>query len=212
MSEPSALLWDRPAGKPHATLLFAHGAGAPMDSDFMTAMSTALVVHGIAVARFEFPYMARRRAGGGKRPPDRQPVLLAAFHDALRAMPDSARCFIGGKSMGGRMASLLAAEGANVPGVVCFGYPFHPPGKLATTRTAHLPGLPVPMLVCQGVRDPFGTQEQVAGYLLGQNVSLHWVPDGDHDLKPRKASGLTHRENIAAAAAAARAFMVRASR
>lgn len=205
MSEPSVLLWDRPAGKPHATLLFAHGAGAPMDSDFMTAMSTALVVHGIAVARFEFPYMARRRAGGGKRPPDRQPVLLAAFAETLQRMPG--RCFIGGKSMGGRMASLLAAEGVNVSGVVCFGYPFHPPGKPATTRTAHLPGLPVPMLVCQGVRDPFGTQEQVTGYTLGQQVSLHWLPDGDHDLKPRKASGLTHAGNIAAAARAAAAFM-----
>ncbi len=205
MSEPSPLLWDRPAGRPHATLLFAHGAGAPMDSDFMTAMSAALVVHGIAVARFEFPYMARRRAGGGKRPPDRQPVLLAAFAETLQRMPG--RCFIGGKSMGGRMASLLAAEGANVSGVVCFGYPFHPPGKPATTRTAHLPGLPVPMLVCQGVRDPFGTQEQVAGYTLGRQVSLHWLPDGDHDLKPRKASGLTHAGNIAAAARAAAAFM-----
>ena len=205
MSEPSPLLWRRPAAGPHATLLLAHGAGAPMDSDFMTAMSDALVAHGIAVARFEFPYMARRRTEGGKRPPDRQPVLLAAFAETLQRMPG--RCFIGGKSMGGRMASLLAAEGADVAGVVCFGYPFHPPGKLEKTRTAHLPGLPVPMLVCQGTRDPFGTREQVEGYALGPQVSLHWLPDGDHDLKPRKASGLTHVDNIAAAARAAAAFM-----
>src|SRR5690606_40723565 len=156
-------------------------------------------------ARFELPYMARRRAEGGKRPPDRQPVLLSAFAETLRQMPG--RCFIGGKSLGGRMASLLAAEGADVSGVVCFGYPFHPPGKPENTRTAHLPGLSVPMLVCQGERDPFGTREQVAGYTLGQRVSLHWLPDGDHDLKPRKASGVTQAENIAAAARAAAAFM-----
>src|SRR5690606_16450036 len=147
------LLWNRPGDTAHATVLLAHGAGAPMDSDFMNAMSEALCERGIAVARFEFPYMARRRVEGGKRPPDRQPVLLAAFADMLQRMPG--RCFVGGKSLGGRMASLLAAEGADVSGVVCFGYPFHPPGKPENTRTAHLPGLSVPMLVCQGERDPF---------------------------------------------------------
>ena len=206
------LLWSRPKGTPRATLLLAHGAGAPMDSDVMNATSDALTHQGIAVARFEFPYMARRREEGGRRPPDRQPMLLAAFQNALQAMPDSARCFIGGKSMGGRMASLLAAEGANVAGVVCFGYPFHPPGKLDKTRIDHLPELKVPMLVCQGERDPFGTREQVAGYVLGPQVSLCWLPDGDHDLKPRKASGVTQAENLAAAAAATSAFMVQAMR
>lgn len=201
------LLWSRPGGVPRATLLLAHGAGAPMDSEVMNAMSEALTDQGIAVARFEFPYMARRRAEGGRRPPDRQPVLLAAFRNALQAMPDSARCFIGGKSMGGRMASLLAAEGASVAGVVCFGYPFHPPGKLDKTRIDHLPALKAPMLVCQGERDPFGTREQVAGYALGRHVSFCWLPDGDHDLKPRRASGHAHRDNIAAAALATAAFM-----
>ena len=206
-SDSVSLLWTRPAGNAGATLLLAHGAGAPMDSEVLNRLVDALVAQGVAVARFEFPYMARRRQGGGKRPPDRQPILLAAFTAALAALPDDRPCYIGGKSMGGRMASLLAADGAAVAGVVCFGYPFHPPGKPEKTRIDHLPGLTVPMLVCQGERDPFGTREQVAGYRLGEQVCVHWLADGDHDLKPRKASGLTHEANLMEAATATARFM-----
>lgn len=205
------LLWTWPEGKPRASFLFAHGAGAPMDSDFMETLAALLAAQQIAVARFEFPYMAQRRAGGARRPPDRQPVLLAAFASALAAMPEDVPCFIGGKSMGGRMASLLASEEVALPiklaGVVCFSYPFHPPRRPESLRTAHLPSLTVPMLVCQGERDPFGNKDEVAGYELGNNVALHWLVDGDHDLKPRKASGLSHTDNISRAATAAAAFM-----
>ena len=207
------LHWTLPEGKPCASLLFAHGAGAPMDSDFMETLASLLAAQQIAVARFEFPYMAQRRHGGSKRPPDRQPVLLAAFAEALAAMPNDVPCFIGGKSMGGRMASVLASEAGPLPvsvaGVVCFSYPFHPPRRPESLRIAHLPALPVPMLICQGERDPLGDQGEVAGYHLGENVVLHWLGDGDHDLKPRKASGLTHAANLASAAAAAAAFMGR---
>jgi hypothetical protein len=119
--------------------------------------------------------------------------------------------FVGGKSMGGRMASLLAAEqetaDASLNGVVALGYPFHPPGKPEKLRTDHLQALATPMLVCQGERDPFGTAQEVPDYPLSAAVRLTWLPDGDHDLKPRKASGHSQDANWTAAADAVAAFL-----
>jgi len=184
---------------------FAHGAGAPMDSPFMAFIAGALAAAGLRVIRFEFPYMARRRREGGRRPPDRQPVLLDAWRDVIGTLgPD--RLAIGGKSMGGRMASLVADE-TGAAGLVCFGYPFHPPGKPERTRTEHLAGLATPSLIIQGERDPFGTTTDVAGYDLSPSVALHWAPDGNHDLAPRKASGRTKEQNWQAAADAAAVFL-----
>ncbi|MFT6516137.1 MAG: putative alpha/beta-hydrolase family hydrolase, partial [Alcanivorax sp.] len=160
------LLWNR-AEQPVALLVLAHGAGAPMDSDFMNAMAEAMADQGISVVRFEFPYMARRRQEQRKFPPNRAPQLLAHFRDVLAALPDdNLPIWIGGKSMGGRMASLLAAQADCPPihGVVALGYPFHPPGKPEKTRTEHLPHLAVPMLICQGERDPFGKPQEVTNY------------------------------------------------
>ncbi|HSG39062.1 MAG TPA: alpha/beta family hydrolase, partial [Thermoanaerobaculia bacterium] len=105
---------------------------------------------------------------------------------------------IGGKSMGGRMASLVADE-AGVRGLVCLGYPFHPPGQLEKLRTAHLKDLRTPALIVQGTRDPFGTREEVAGYELSPKIRIAWMEDGDHSLKPRKSSGRTEAGNLAAA-------------
>ena len=198
-------LQQTPAHDVRATLLLAHGAGAPMDSDFMNALTAALVVEGIEVLRFEFPYMAGRRQGGSKRPPDRAPVLLQAFA-AAREQAGGRRIFLGGKSMGGRMATLLACE-QDCRGVVCFGYPFHPPGKADKVRTGHLHEVRAPILICQGERDPFGRREEVAGYDLPSTVTLHWLPDGNHDLVPRRASGVTAQDNLISAARAAAAFM-----
>jgi len=189
-------LTDGPTDGP--VFLFAHGAGAPMDSDWMAAVARGLADAGIRVIRFEFPYMAARRADGRRRPPDRQPVLLETWTRMIAAHGPPDRLVIGGKSMGGRMASLVADE-AGVRGLVCLGYPFHPPGKPDRLRTAHLVALRTPTLICQGTRDTLGGREAMAGLSLSPALRLHWLEDGDHGFKPRKASGLTESENIAVA-------------
>ena len=140
------------------TIILAHGAGAGMDTPFMEAFATGLADRGFTVVRFNFPYMALRAEDGKKRPPDRAPKLLAAYEAAIEAVRTDAPLIIGGKSMGGRIATMLAAEkpSLGLSGVVCLGYPFHPPGKPEKLRTEHLPAIPVPTLIAQGERDPFG--------------------------------------------------------
>jgi len=183
------------------TIVLAHGAGAPMDSPFMTEMAENLADLGWRVARFEFPYMAKRRVDGKKRGPDRAPVLLEFFSKVIDQLGDPKHLIIGGKSMGGRMASMVADE-LGVAGLVCLGYPFHPPGKPENLRTDHLVGLKTPALICHGTRDPFGKPDEVAGYGLSDAIKLHWVDDGEHDFKPRKSSGRTQSQNITDAAKA----------
>ncbi len=209
------LLWNRAPATPLATLVLAHGAGAPMDSPFMEAMASLLAEHGVSVARFEFPYMARRREEGVKAPPDRAPRLLDHFQEVLRQVRregPSGPVWAGGKSMGGRMATLLAAGSKGTPegapeGCVVFGYPFHPPGKPGKTRLAHFPDIAVPVLICQGERDPFGKPGEVAGYDLPDPVTVAWIGDGDHDLTPRKRSGIDPADNLAGAARRAADFI-----
>ena len=187
------------------TIALAHGAGAPMDSDWMNTVAAKLADAGYRVVRFEFPYMAERRETGKKRPPNPQRILLETW----QAVVDDLRpehLIIGGKSMGGRMASLIADE-AGVAGLVCLGYPFHPPGRPEKVRTEHLAALKTPTLICQGERDPFGTKEDVAAYNLSKKIKLHWAPDGDHGLKPRKKSGHTENENLDAAVSAIASFI-----
>lgn len=171
------------------TILLAHGAGAPMDSASMNAAAAALAAEGFQVARFEFPYMAARRIGQ-RRPPPRAEALVPEFEAAVAALRSAGPPIIGGKSMGGRVASLAAdtlyARGA-IRGLLCLGYPFHPPGKPGELRTAHLARLTTLALICQGTRDPFGTREEVRGYVLSGRIELLWLEDGDHDLKPRKS-------------------------
>jgi predicted alpha/beta-hydrolase family hydrolase len=198
-------LSDGPDDAPQ-TYVFAHGAGGAMDTPFMNTVARGLGAHGIRVVRFEFPYMAARRTVGKRGAPDREPVLLAAWRDVVARLGGGERVVIGGKSMGGRMATLVADE-LRVRGVVCFGYPFHPPGAPAKARTAHLENLVTPMLVLQGERDPFGTREDVAGYHLSKRIRLEWIPDGDHSLKPRAKSGRTERENVDRAIEVASTFM-----
>ncbi len=182
-----------------ATVLLAHGAGAPMDSGSMTAAARALADAGLRVARFEFAYMAARR-DGGRRPPPRAETLVPAYRAVVAALDATGPLVIGGKSMGGRVASMavdeLAAEGRAV-GLLCLGYPFHPPGRPAELRTAHLEGLRTPALIAQGTRDPFGTREDVAGYTLSPAIELLWLEDGDHDLRPRKGvSGVSAADHL----------------
>ena len=197
-------LTDGPDGE--QTYVFAHGAGGAMDTPFMTTVARGLGERGIRVVRFEFPYMASRRTGGKRGAPDREAVLLATWREVVAQLGGGARVVIGGKSMGGRLASLVADE-LRVRGVVCFGYPFHPPGQPAKVRTAHLETLASPMLVLQGERDPFGKREDVAGYRLSPQIRVEWIPDGDHSLKPRAKSGVTERQNLTHAIEIAAAFM-----
>ncbi len=186
-------LFDGPADAPK-TVILAHGAGAPMDSDFMAFFAEGLAAWGLRVARFEFPYMAARRTMGTKPGPDRHPVLEQTWHNAITRLGDPERLIIGGKSMGGRIASMVA-DGTGVRGLVCLGYPFHPPGRPEKTRTEHLADLATPALIVQGTRDPFGKPDEVAGYALSPVLRLHWLEDGDHSFTPRKRSGRTEEQN-----------------
>lgn len=185
-------LVDGPAEGP--LFIFAHGAGGAMDTPFMNRVAGGLADRGIRVLRFEFPYMRARREGKRSGAPDRQPVLLEAWRDAIRRSGVQ-RPFIGGKSLGGRMASMIAGE-MNAAGLICFGYPFHPPGNSERTRVEHLRSMATPTLIVQGERDPFGTPPEVAGYGLGPMVRVEWLSDGDHSFKPRRASGVTEAENV----------------
>lgn len=208
-----AWLVNRPAQEPVAWFLFAHGAGAPMDSDFMQALAELLTARGVGVVRFEFPYMQERRASGKRRPPNKMDDLLASFQGQIdRAVTElsAAPLWIGGKSMGGRVASMLAQENferGKVAGALCLGYPFHPPGKPEKLRTEHLASLSCPTLIVQGTRDKLGSREEVAGYPLSAAVELCWLEDGDHDFKPRKASGFSQQQHWQSAADSAAAFM-----
>ena len=193
----SQYLYNGPADA-HATVILAHGAGAPMDSAYMQTFAEGIAEHGLWCVRFEFPYMAERRVTGTKKPPNRMPVLLETWRaviDVHRGVP----LIIGGKSMGGRVASMLAAqlddEGSPVTGVACLGYPFHPPGKPEKLRLDHFADLKTPTLILQGTRDPFGTREEVSGYSLPPCTQVHWLEDGEHGFKPRKKSGRTEQQN-----------------
>ncbi len=202
------LLNGKGAGQP--VLILAHGAGAGHDTPFMREISREIAARGVDVARFEFSYMRRRRLEGKGGGPGRAERLMAEFVWSVREWVERAPVFIGGKSMGGRIASLIADElhaRRLAAGLVCLGYPFHPPGKPQNLRTAHLKTLSTPALICQGTRDPFGGPEEAAGYGLSPAVSLRPVPDGDHDFRPRKKSGRTWEENISAAAEAVADFI-----
>lgn len=209
---PTDFLFD---GPPDArfTLLLAHGAGAPMDSAAMTAAAAALAAVGIRVARFEFGYMAGRRTAAGRKPPPRAERVIDEYRAAMTDLgPQSGRLLIGGKSMGGRVASMLADDAFardEIAGLVCLGYPFHPPGKPDNLRTAHLEKLRTPALIVQGERDPFGTREEVATYPLSSRIELLTLADADHDLKPRKASGFTAEGHMRTAAEAIAAWAER---
>jgi predicted alpha/beta-hydrolase family hydrolase len=176
------------------TLVLAHGAGGPMDSPFMQTIAEGVANGGIRVARFEFPYMRRRRETGKGGTPDAGPVLMQAWRNSIEQL-GADRLVIGGKSLGGRIASMIADE-ADVRGLVCLGYPFHPPGKPDQTRTHHLERLRTPTLILQGTRDPFGQPGDVANYKLAPTIHLEWLADGDHSFKPRVRSGRTESGNL----------------
>ncbi len=203
------LLVDRPPSPALATLILAHGAGAGMESGALASAAAAVAAAGIAVVRFEFAYMTAGRLGT-RKPPPRLPALVPEYADVLaRVLADThGPVLLGGKSMGSRVACRLAGTALDrrVAGVVAWGFPFHRPGAPQATRLGDLAASRLPVLVCQGTRDPFGTRAEVDGYALPPTVRVAWFEDGDHDLAPRKASGFTAAGHAAAAAAAIAAF------
>jgi hypothetical protein len=204
------LLWNRPAGEARMTLILAHGAGAPMDSEFIQNMAQSLAVRGIALVRFEFAYMAARRLDGKKRPPNPQAKLLDQWREvyALVRQQVAGPLAIGGKSMGGRMASMLADElGADA--LVCLGYPFYAIGKADKPRIAHLAELQTPTLIVQGERDALGDRATVETYPLSAAIKVLWLTAADHDLKPLKSSGFSHEQHLQTAADAIAAFLLK---
>ena len=196
-------LGPRPA---RATILLAHGAGAPMDSPGMTGITEALAAEDLRVVRFEFAYMAGRRKGGSRRPPPRADKLIPEYLAAIEELQTDGPLIIGGKSMGGRVASMISDElfeEGRVVGLLCVGYPFHPIGKPDKLRTEHLENLQTPTLICQGTRDQFGSKDEVSSYQLSPAIQIEWFKDGDHDLKPRKRiSGFTHGDHMKSMGAA----------
>lgn len=187
------------------TVALAHGAGAPMDAPFMNSVAAGLAAAGHRVARFEFPYMAARRHGR-RPPPDPERVLLASWRDVVAHLAPAQGLVIGGKSLGGRMASLVADE-LGVRGLICLGYPFHPPGRPEKLRTGHLAGLSTPTLIVQGTRDPFGRPGEVASYALAPSIRVVWIEDGDHGLMPPRRSARTGAGNLVEAVAAVADFL-----
>ena len=195
-----------------AAILLAHGAGAPMDSDAMNAIAAVLVGVGFKVARFEFAYMAARRQGG-RRPPPKAVLLQDEYIQAIATLGNVGPLIIGGKSMGGRVASMVADrlhdEGV-INGLLCVGYPFHQPAKPENLRTTHLEHLKTPTLICQGTRDPFGVRDEVEGYSLSERVEILWLEDGDYDLRPRKKlSGFSAADHLSAVASETRDWVER---
>ncbi|HXI13853.1 MAG TPA: alpha/beta fold hydrolase [Thermoanaerobaculia bacterium] len=181
--------------------VLAHGAGSGMRTPFMAAVSRALGAEGIEVVRFEFPYMK-----SGRKAPDREPVLLETWRSVVEQLGGGSGLVIGGKSMGGRIGSMVADE-VGARGLVCLGYPFHPPGKPETLRTAHLEAITTPTLIVQGTRDAFGTPLDVAGYKLSSAIRIEWIQDADHSLKQRSKKVGSEEENLRQAVSAMTTFI-----
>lgn len=191
------------ANTPRARLILAHGAGAGMQHPFMQDIARKVSEQGIEVVLFNFPYMQEMTATGKRRPAGKAEKLLGDYQGVVAHVAETRPLlptFIGGKSMGGRIASMIVDELDGIMGAVALGYPFHPAGKPEKTRTAHLQGLEKPMLIVQGERDALGSQQEVASYTLSSQISTHFLQDGDHSLKPRKKSGFTEAQHLTTAA------------
>lgn len=179
----------------------------------MTRVADMVSVEDICVVRFDFAYMRARAETGARKPPPRAEALVAEYRaavvEARRDLAPGGRLLIGGKSLGGRVASLAAQElfdAREIHGLVCLSYPFHPPNKPKQLRTRHLVSLTCPTLIVQGERDPFGSPAEIAGYGLSPAIAMHWAADGDHDLAPRRNSGATLEGNLGDAAKRVTAF------
>ncbi|HEA18666.1 hypothetical protein LCGC14_2222200 [marine sediment metagenome] len=203
--------WIKSKSPAKAQFIFAHGAGAGSDSEFMQQMAQLIAAHDIDVGLFDFEYMQIAKQTNKRRPPDRAPKLLDYFAHILTFTQPNLPLFIGGKSMGGRMASMLVSEErvtmSTISGVLAFGYPFHPPGKPDKLRIDHFGNIACPFMVLQGERDTFGTRDELTQMQLDKRPDFVWLADGDHSLKPRKRSGFTELGNVQTAAEHAAGFI-----
>ncbi|MDQ1386392.1 MAG: uncharacterized protein QOG65_3771 [Actinomycetota bacterium] len=197
------LAYQGPERGADRAVLLAHGAGADMNAATLTTVADALAAAGIPSLRFNFPYKA-----AGRRGPDRPPVLEAALREAVselasRAKVPPERVVLGGRSMGGRIGSIVAADDGAL-GLVLLGYPLHPPGRPAQLRIEHFPRLRMPALFVSGTRDAFGSPEELRRETkkVKGPVSFFWVESGDHGFKPLKSSGLRVDAVLADVAAA----------
>ncbi|MEQ8766651.1 MAG: dienelactone hydrolase family protein [Planctomycetota bacterium] len=178
----------------HPTIVFGHGAGADQDHSFMCDMREGLAREGCGAVTFNFHYKE-----AGRNAPDRAPKLMATFRAAIesaKAKLGVDQVFLGGKSLGGRMASMIAAEGDGCRGLVFFGYPLHPPKQMEKARVAHLPDITVPMLFLAGTRDALSDPELLKKTVkgLGKKAAIHWIEDGDHSFGVLKRTGKTEAE------------------
>jgi hypothetical protein len=191
-------------------VLLAHGAGADMHAAALTTVADALAAAKVPSLRFNFPYKA-----AGRRSPDRPPVLEASVRDAITELTARTklgvdRLVLGGRSMGGRICSMVAATDGAL-GLALLGYPLHPPGKPTQLRVDHFPSLRMPVLFASGTRDPFGNPDELRAHAkaIKGRVSFHWVDTGDHSFKPLKASGLTTQGALDAVAEAVVSFVTK---
>ena len=188
--------------QPKALLVLAHGAGADMNHDFMETITSLLNLKQISVIRFNFPYMVKRAEDGKRRPPDRMPKLIDGFLSLLSSINSDLPLFIAGKSMGGRVAATLMNESisgdvfSDLKGGICLGYPFHPQKKPENLRLEPLQNNQKKVLIVQGERDALGNKDEISGYTLSALCQVLFLPDGDHNLKPRVKSGFTHQQHL----------------
>jgi len=187
------ILFDGPDDS-ELTVVLAHGAGVPMDAPFMSVFAEGIANAGHRVARFEFPYMQRQRAEGKRFPPSPTPVLVERYLAVVGALGGGSGLVIGGKSLGCRIATLIANQ-VGARGVVCLGYPFHPPGKPDNVRIEYLQYITAPTLILQGAEDPFGSPDEVAGYGLPDSVKINWLDGGDHHLATPDDSETSDEQN-----------------
>jgi predicted alpha/beta-hydrolase family hydrolase len=184
------------------TLVLAHGAGGGKDHPWMLRVERAFASHGVIVLRFNFPYI-----DAGRSAPDRAPVLETHYAKVWKELTRGARgpLFAGGKSMGGRIASQVAAQNGFDPapaGLIFFGYPLHPPNQPNKRRDEHLPRVQPPMLFLHGSRDPFGTPEEMQSLTSGlSQATLHLIDSGDHSLVVKRKDGADSVERAVAVAA-----------
>ena len=179
---------------PSTLLIIAHGAGGPMHSPFIRFFHTELAKQGFIAVKFNFPYME-----AGRKVPDRKDVLEESYRTTIEQarnhIANGSRIFIGGKSMGGRIASqVAAADATDVEGLFFLGYPLHPPGRVDQLRDQHLYKIKKPMLFMSGTRDSFARKDLLEKVIqrIGPNAQLHWIKGGDHSFKtPRSKSGIS---------------------
>jgi len=191
--------------KAKTCVVLTHGAGESSNSTFLSGFAERLVEMRHRVVRFDFPYMVGRNRDGRRRPPDKESVLRDTWKTVVESLPYP-QIVIGGKSMGGRIATMVADE-LPVAGVICLGYPFHPTGQPEKLRIDHLQTLRTPTLIVQGENDPFGRREEVEALPLPDSIRLHWVPEGDHGYNVKRGSPRTLEQNLKNATRALEQFL-----